>query len=68
MGDINTHSRLWSLEGSTPLSWATTFNDWIGDQGLQCLNPEGVPTWRQGDSCPSVINLVLANEPALISA
>jgi hypothetical protein len=56
------------MTGHMPSSWAANFNEWMGNQGLECLNPENVPTWKQGDSSPSIIDLAFTNEPALISA
>ena len=68
LGDFNTHARLWSLTGRTPSSWANTFTEWMGDNGVSCINPPDVPTWKTDNARPSVIDLALANEPALISA
>ena len=40
----------------------------MGDNGLTCLNPTSIPTWASGELRPSVLDLVLANETALMSA
>ena len=68
ISDFNTHSPLWSTLGSTPSSWANDLTDWMGDNGLTCINPPSVPTWRSRDLRPSILDLVLANESALMSA
>jgi hypothetical protein len=69
IGDFNTHSPRWSLPGKTPSSWATRFTDWMDDNGLDCLNPLHVPTWKstREDLQPSVIDLALANNHAVFS-
>jgi hypothetical protein len=67
IGDFNTHARLWSLPNHTLSSWANHFTDWIGDNGFTCLNPRSTPTWNAENARPSIIDLVFANEPALIS-
>ena len=69
VGDLNTHSRLWSIEGKTPSPWATILEDWIERNDFLVLNQNKVPTWNSGrDSIqPSVIDIVLVNLIANLS-
>jgi hypothetical protein len=69
VGDFNTHSRLWSIEGKTPSSWVTILEDWIERNNFLVLNQDRVPTWNSGrDSIqPSVIDIVLVNLIANLS-
>jgi hypothetical protein len=70
VGDLNTHSPMWSLPGHTPSSWATLFIDWMGANSFQCKNPPEVPMWvgsRETDH-PSILDLILANDLACYSA
>jgi hypothetical protein len=70
VGDLNTHSPMWSLPGHTPSSWATLFTDWMGANSFQCKNPPGVLMWvgsRETDH-PSILDLVLANDLVCYSA
>jgi hypothetical protein len=63
VGDLNTHSRLWSIEGKTPSPWATILEDWIERNDFLIWNQDRVPTWNCGrDSIqPSVIDVTLVN-------
>ena len=69
MGDLNTHSRLWSPAGKTPSPWAPTLEDWIERNDFLVLNQDRVPTWksRRDSIQPSVIDVVLANLIANLS-
>ena len=69
LGDFNTHSHIWSFPYSTISPWASELVDWFDDQGLELLNPPCVATWESGrdDWHPSVLNLALINEAAVIS-
>jgi len=69
MGDFNTHSHIWSFPHSTISPWATELVDWFDDQGLELLNPLHIATWSSGraDQRPSVLDLALINEAAVIS-
>jgi hypothetical protein len=68
-GDLNTHSRLWSIEGRTPSPWAATLEDWLECNDFLLLNPDRTPTWDSGrdDTQPLVIDVVLANLVARFS-
>ena len=44
VGDLNTHSRLWSPAGKTPSPWAPTLEDWIERNDFLVLNQDRVPT------------------------
>jgi hypothetical protein len=43
--------------------------DWMDDNSLDCLNPLHTPTWTnpRPDTCPSVLNLVQANNATRFS-
>jgi hypothetical protein len=64
IGDFNTHSPLWSLPNSTTLSWARDFEEWMGHNGLELLNPPDTPTWfgSRPNNRPSVLDLALGNK------
>lgn len=42
ISDINTHCDLWSLLDYTPSRWESCTKDWIENNGLTVLNPEGI--------------------------
>jgi hypothetical protein len=69
VGDFNTHSTIWSMEGKTPSTWARVFEDWLERTDFLVMNPHREPTWRsyRDTDQPSVIDLVLANLHAYIS-
>jgi hypothetical protein len=69
IGDFNTHSPLWSLPNSTTSSWAREFEDWMGHNGLEILNPPDTPTWfgSHPSDCPSILDLALGNEAARLA-
>ena len=57
------------MPGKNLSSWVSQLTDWTDDNGLECLNPLHTPTWarsREGN-CPSVIDLVFANNCAHFS-
>jgi hypothetical protein len=64
IGDFNTHSPLWSLPNSTISSWAREFEEWMGRNGLEILNPLDTPTWfgSRPNDCPSILDLAMGNE------
>jgi endonuclease/exonuclease/phosphatase family metal-dependent hydrolase len=52
IGDFNTHAHRWSLPGQAPSSWGVELKKWLNQNGLQVMNPDGVPTWvglREGN-------------------
>ena len=69
MGDLNTHSHIWSLPTATISPWATDLVNWFDDQGFELLNPPRIATWRshQDRTHPSVLDLALINKAAAIS-
>ena len=69
IGDFNTHTHRWSLLGRAPSSWGAELEEWLNQNGLQVMNPDGVPTWvglREGDR-PSIIDLAFANEVVIFT-
>jgi len=69
LGDFNTHSHIWSLPTATISPWAAELMDWFDNQGLELLNPPRTAMWRshQDRVHPSVLDLALINEAAVIS-
>lgn len=69
IGDINTHSYLWSFPYSTISPWASELVDWFDDQGLELLNPPCIAIWESShdDGRPLVLDLALINEATAIS-
>jgi len=67
IGDFNTHSPHWSIEGKTLSQWASAFRDWMDNNGLHCLNEPGAPTWfgSREDDMPSILDLTITNEAAI---
>jgi hypothetical protein len=45
IGDFNTHSTIWSMEGKTPSTWARVFEDWLEQTDFLVMNPHRKPTW-----------------------
>jgi Endonuclease-reverse transcriptase len=60
-GDFNTHSTLWSPGNLRPSPWAEALEEWIDDESLVSLGPDGTITRTQGSDHPSIIDLMLAN-------
>jgi Endonuclease-reverse transcriptase len=60
-GDFNTHSMLWSPGNLRPSPWAETLEEWMDDESLVSLGPEGAITHTRGSDQPSIIDLMLAN-------
>ena len=69
MGDLNTHSHIWSFPYSTISSWLSDLINWFDDQGFKLLNPPCKAAWRshQARVPDSVLDLALINEAAAIS-
>ena len=69
MGDLNTHSHIWSFPHSTISPWSSDLVDWFDNQGFELLNPPREATWRshQDGVHDSVLDLALMNEAAAIS-
>ena len=69
MGDLNTHSHIWSFPHSTISPWSSDLIDWFDNQGFELLNPPCEATWRshQDGVHDSVLDLALINEAAAIS-
>jgi len=69
LGDLNTHSPIWSFPYATTSPWAPDLVTWFDDQGLELLNPPRIAMWDSGrdDRRPSVLDLALINEAAAIS-
>jgi hypothetical protein len=42
--DFNTYAHRWSLPGRAPSSWGAELEEWLNQNGLQVMNPDGVPT------------------------
>jgi Endonuclease-reverse transcriptase len=60
-GNFNTHSTLWLPGNLCPSSWAEALKEWIDEESLVSLAPEGAITRTQGLDNPSIIDLMLAN-------
>ena len=69
MGDLNSHSHIWSFPYSTISPWSSDLVDWFDNQGFELLNPPCEVTWRspQDGVHDSVLDLALINEAAAIS-
>ena len=65
-GDFNTHARTWSPPDICQSTWAADIEEWAIAQGLDLLNPPGIPT-RRGDhrQRDTTIDLVWINEAAM---
>jgi hypothetical protein len=67
-GDFNTHRPSWLLPGATLSPWALSLEDWFEDNELVPWNPPDVATWQgRPEQCPSVLDLILLNTPAITS-
>jgi hypothetical protein len=67
-GDFNTHGPSWSLPGTSLSPWASSLEDWFEDNELVPWNPPDVATWQgRPDQCPSILDLLLLNTPAILS-
>jgi hypothetical protein len=64
-GNFNMHSSLWSPGDIRPSSWAPSLEDWLEDENLISLVPEGTITCARGLNKPSLIDLIFAN-PAFL--
>ena len=68
-GDLNTHSRTWSLPTATLSPWAQSVDHWVVEHDFQLVSETDNPTWRS-HSHPnhySVIDVLLLNTAAVIS-
>ena len=68
-GDLNTHSRSWSLPKATLSPWAQSVDHWLVDNDFQLVSETDNPTWRSHSNPHhhSVINIILLNTPAVVS-
>src|SRR5712691_6781759 len=68
IGDFNTHSPTWSLPSTDPSPWVAHLERWFEANDLHLLNPPDVATWDGRQDCrPSIIDLALFNEAAILS-
>ena len=68
-GDLNTHSRTWSLPAATVSPWAQSVDHWLVDHDFQLVSETDNPTWRSHSDphLVSVIDVLLLNTPAVVS-
>ena len=68
-GDLNTHTRTWSLPTATLSPWAQSVDHWLVDNDYQLVSETDNPTWRShSNPCHfSVIDVILLNTPAVVS-
>ena len=68
-GDLNTHSRTWSLPTATTSPWAQSVDHWLVDHDYQLVSETDNPTWRSHSDprLVSIINVLLLNTPAVLS-
>jgi Endonuclease-reverse transcriptase len=59
--NFNTHSSLWSPGNLRPSPWAETLEEWMDEESLVSLGPEGAITRTRGSDQPLIIDLMLAN-------
>ena len=69
VGDLNTHSRSWSLPTATLSHWAQSVDHWVVDNDYQVVSETDNPTWRSHSNPHhfSIIDVMLLNTPAVIS-